>query len=322
MRHHVEGVQVPEERFMGDAGDRRVYYAWDAKIDRDGSPWTPAFESATAAGAQPVYGEHDALWERVCKGLPGVATGLRVEGGCGGEVYDLPVLQSCAACQVKDRLASEAERLRADNARKDALLRDGLHRIKNNLQTISALLAIEVSRMHDDEDVRRIKDVQQRIRSIALVHESQYLAQEVGTIDFGEYAARLARDILLAYRTDDRGVDVHCDVERVEMDADIAIPCGLILTELVANALKHAFPDGRCGSIEITVKRDGGDGLLLRVADDGIGLNPEVEPDAAASMGLTLVSMLCSQVGGSMEIDREAGTAFSLRCARKNGRTG
>jgi two-component sensor histidine kinase/sensor domain CHASE-containing protein len=207
-----------------------------------------------------------------------------------------------------DRRAEEAQR-------KEILLKEIHHRVKNNLQVISSLLDLQARAARDGETRRLLSESQGRVRSMALIHERLY-GSGSEAVNFADYARDLATHVRHSLSGDSGRIAVAVDVEDVPLDMDVAVPCGLIINELLTNAMKHAFPNGRSGSIAVSLRRRPGGSLELRIADDGIGLPNGVDPDNPASLGLRIVKILAAQVRGVLGVERGQadgrGTVFSL----------
>lgn len=208
--------------------------------------------------------------------------------------------------------AKEADRrLKASLLEKEILLKEVHHRVKNNLQVISSLLNLEAGRVTNQEAVTALRGSQSRVRSIAAFHEGVYQAHDLANVDMARYLADLLRGLRSTYGASGDGVVTRVAAEGVVLGADLAIPCGLIVNELVTNAFKHAFPGGR-GAIDVRLQRRS-DGLVLRVADDGVGLPARFELASLTSLGLQLVQTLSEQIGGAVGIERGApGVTFSV----------
>jgi PAS domain S-box-containing protein len=203
--------------------------------------------------------------------------------------------------QEKNRFLQRAEQtLRESLDEKETLLKEIHHRVKNNLQIVSSLLNLQANRSSSAEIATNFKDAQNRIRAMSLVHEHLYEAGDLSSIYFSDYLKNLVTSIHDAFGTIAHNVhiDVECDVRMV--DVDTAIPCGLIVSELVSNALKYAFQDGRDGYIRVTFTSIE-DKLSLRVKDNGPGLPSEL--NIRESLGLQLVETLARQLGGSVDYD-------------------
>jgi two-component sensor histidine kinase len=156
------------------------------------------------------------------------------------------------------------------------------------------------------------KESQRRIRSMALVHERLYQSSDLSRIEFSHYLRNLATHLFHSYQVDSSRIRLSLDTEEVFLNINTAIPCGLIVNELISNALKHAFPDGRTGEVAVELRRLEGDRYLLRVRDDGVGFPEGVDFRQTESLGLQIVVTLVSQVSGELKIERQGGTAFTI----------
>jgi len=195
-------------------------------------------------------------------------------------------------------------KLRASEERKEALLREVHHRVKNNLAVICSLLYLQSTHTDDKESVQIFRDMENRVHSMALVHETLYDSENLARVNFAEYANALAKDILSSHRGPGTAICLKSDLEPVIMSMDLAVPCGLILNELVSNALKHAFPDGAAGEIRMTL-HSGPQGIcVLRVEDSGVGIPASLDVDRNKSLGLRLVKSLTKQIRGAFELVR------------------
>jgi two-component system CheB/CheR fusion protein len=210
----------------------------------------------------------------------------------------------------------ELERALAERA---LLLRELHHRVKNNLQLVSSLLGLQADTLHDPAVRQAFEDSERRIQAMALVHDQLSTASGRSTVDAGAYTRRLATALVEAYAPDGR-IGLHLDVEEGAVDIDTAIPVALILTELLSNALEHAFPAGQAGEVSVTWRRDADDHRLLRVRDTGVGLPAEVDPAQPNSLGLTIVQMLVQQLGGRLEVERAGGAEVTVRVPLPPGR--
>jgi len=197
---------------------------------------------------------------------------------------------------------------------KELLVREVHHRVKNNLQVISSLLSLQASRVTDESALRTLTESQGRVRAMALVHEQLYRSGHLDSVDFGEYVRRLAAGLFSSYGVDSSRIALLIGAGGARLPIDLAVPCGLIVHELVSNALRHAFPDGRSGEIRISMKRplaDAGAWTLV-VGDNGVGF-PEPPPaGGASSLGLRLVEIFTEQLGGTLSIRGGAGAEFRI----------
>jgi two-component system, sensor histidine kinase PdtaS len=211
------------------------------------------------------------------------------------------------ARDVTQQKLQEAK-LRASLTEKEALLKEIHHRVKNNLQVISSLLHMQAMENKDPAASDALRESQMRVRSMALVHERLYQSADLSGIDFVNYFPGMTRELLRSYGRSDIALTI--DVEPIFLSIDYAIPVGLIASELVSNALKHAFPGGRTGDILVSFRRVNGNHARLVVSDNGVGLAPDVKPASFGSMGMTLVRGLTEQLEGTIALDRNGRTCF------------
>jgi len=195
---------------------------------------------------------------------------------------------------------------------KDVLLQEIHHRVKNNMQVISSLFNLQAGHAGYEKYRGIFKEAQTRIRSMSLVHEKLYQSGHFSRIDFGGYIKSLAVHLVQVYRPQRGLIRLETDFDEVTLDISSAMPCGLLLNELISNALKHAFPDNRAGVVRIGLKRGPGGRIEIRVADDGIGLPADLDFRKAESFGLQIVNLLVGQLDASIELDRSNGTAFTV----------
>jgi len=209
---------------------------------------------------------------------------------------------------------------------KVVLLQEVHHRVKNNLQIITSLLDLQSDYIHEEGSRRFIRESQNRIRSMALVHEQLYKSGDLSSIDFASYVDELANSLFLASAVDQQKIGLLMDVRHIELDMDRAIPCGLIINELVSNAIKYAFPEGRSGRIAVTCLNAGEGVVLLEVSDNGVGLPAGLDFRRTDTMGLQIVNLLTKQLQGSIEHRADGGASFTITFpgdppGRKTGRS-
>lgn len=198
-------------------------------------------------------------------------------------------------------------------AEKDLLLKEVHHRVKNNLQIISTLLELQSESVRDKEALTSFKESRDRIRAMALIHERLYESDGLASVDFDEYIEHLSLHLFDSYQVDPGRVTLNVAAGGVSIGINKAIPCGLIINELVSNALKHAFPDNRTGEISIRFDVDGDDWISVTVADTGVGMPPGLDFRNTETLGLQLVSMLVAQVRGRIAVDSgPGGTVVSI----------
>jgi PAS domain S-box-containing protein len=213
--------------------------------------------------------------------------------------------------EINRRLEAEG-RIRASLREKEVLLKEIHHRVKNNLQIISSLLNLQSGQIEDERADALFRVSQDRVRSMALIHERLYQSEDLARVDFAEYVRSLVGYLARSY-TDLAGrVQVETDVGDVSLGIDAAIPCGLIINELVSNALKHAFPEGGEGRIRVELDGSREDGYCLVVSDDGVGFPEGVDFRETDSLGLQLVTTLVDQLEGRIELADAKGTGFRI----------
>ena len=207
---------------------------------------------------------------------------------------------------------AEREQVLEESLReKEVLLKEIHHRVKNNLQVISSLLQLQAGYLESDETRRVFEESQGRIRSMALVHEKLYQSKDMANIDFGDYLRDLVTGLIGSYRaTHAERVGIEIDAASVQLDVDRAIPCGLVVNELVTNSLKHAFPNGRVGRVRVRLSGGGAVPIKLTVQDDGVGWPDGFDPAHSASLGLKLVHILAKQLHAGLTLGNEDG----IRC--------
>lgn len=199
---------------------------------------------------------------------------------------------------------------------KEALLKEIHHRVKNNLQIVSSLLNLQLDYIQDAQALAIFKESQARVRSMALIHEKLYRSADLAHVDLGEYVRSLAASLFRSYAADPGAIALNIDVEGVFLSVNAAVPCGLIINELLTNSLKHAFPPGRQGEIRVWARAEGSRYTLL-VSDTGTGFPPGLDLRATESLGLQLVTSLVEQLDGTIEMDTSRGTAFKITFGEK-----
>ena len=212
---------------------------------------------------------------------------------------------------VTQRVAAE-EKIKTSLREKEALLKEIHHRVKNNLQVVSSLLGLQSRLVNDEETRKMFQESQNRIHSMALLHESLYQSNNLARIDFPDYIRQLASHLFHSYGVRAERIHLRTNLDELYLDLDAAVPCGLIINELVSNSLKYAFPDGREGEVCIEL-REHSEGLArLVVADNGIGLRSDIDWSSARSLGLRLVRSLAEQLGAKIEVKSDSGTEVQL----------
>ena len=215
------------------------------------------------------------------------------------------------ARDITERKRTE-EQIKASLREKEVLLKEIHHRVKNNMQVIISLLNLQSKHVKDKHDLEIFKDSQNRIKSMALIHDKLYQSKDLASIDFAEYTENLASHLFNTYSVSSSAIKLVADIKDVPLDIDTAIPCGLIINELISNSLKYAFPDGQEGEIRIKLYASKDDTSTLIVCDNGIGLPEDLDFRNTESLGLQVVVALVEQLKGTIELDRSEGTAFKI----------
>ncbi len=213
---------------------------------------------------------------------------------------------------ISDR-KHDHEQIQASLVEKEVLLKEIYHRVKNNLQVISSLLNLQSAYIQDAEDMAIFQQSQQRIASMALVHEKMYQSPDLAKIDLREYVQDLVSTLCASYELNTDLIDINIYVDqRIFLGLDTAIPCSLIIHELVSNSLKHAFAGDRSGEINIEIRYSSAHEILLIVRDNGVGLPPNFDFKNTASLGWELIDALSSQLSGDITINSDSGVEFKI----------
>ncbi len=204
------------------------------------------------------------------------------------------------------------QQLKTSLEEKEVLLREIHHRVKNNLQIIVSLLSLQSEYVKDKQAVELFRQSQFRVKSMALLHERLYETKDLAHINFSDYIRDLTNELLCSYGPDAGNIKLKINVKNVFPSVDVAVPCALIINELVSNCLKHAFPKGRAGEIRIEFNLDKQDSYTLLISDDGMGFAKDVDFPDGRTLGLQLVSTLAEQLQASVVLDKSAGTSFKI----------
>jgi two-component sensor histidine kinase len=203
--------------------------------------------------------------------------------------------------------------LRASLHEKDLLLKEIHHRVKNNLQVVGSLLWLQANTIQDPNIRQLFEESQNRLYSMALIHEQLYRSSNLSEIDFGDYLRDLVENLIESYSDHRDRLETIVQVESIAVNVETASACGLLVTELVSNALKYAFPEGRSGQLAIHCHRDMDQQFWLTVQDNGVGLPSDLEQRKAKSLGLQLVDRLAQQLNATIHISTSPGTCFQFR---------
>ena len=194
---------------------------------------------------------------------------------------------------------------------KELLLKEIHHRVKNNLQIVASLLNIQSRHISDPATLAMIAESQNRVKAMALVHERLYRSDDISSIDISDYVKFMGTSLIKFYGAPAARVRFEVNMPGIRFDINRAIPLGLIINELLSNALKHAFPDGRRGTISVTGEKDE-KGIRISVQDDGAGIPESFDWRNTSSLGLHLVTSLTDQISGTIDLDRSSGTTFTI----------
>jgi PAS domain S-box-containing protein len=211
---------------------------------------------------------------------------------------------------ITERKRAE-EQLKVALKEKEVLLKEIHHRVKNNLAVISSLLNMQSKYIKDKKTLEIFRESQNRVKTMALIHTKLYQSTDLARIDFADYIRKLAADLIDSYRLEPDAVTLLLDVKNVDFDVNVAIPCGLIINELLTNALKHAFPHGHKGEVRVSLRPED-ERMTLAVADNGVGFSENIDFRNTESLGLQLVTALVEQLGGTIDLTVNDGTTFVI----------
>ncbi|MEO8512414.1 MAG: PAS domain S-box protein [Ignavibacteria bacterium] len=200
---------------------------------------------------------------------------------------------------------------------KELLLKEIHHRVKNNLQVVSSLLKLQSGYVKDENSLDILIDSQNRVRSMALVHQKLYQSKDFTEIDFSEYMQQLSQHLFNVFKSKSHDLEILINSADVSLSIDLAIPCGLILNELISNSLKYAFPEGRKGKINVALNCSNDREYEIIISDDGIGFPKEIDYKQTKSLGLQLVNTLVGQIDGTIVMENHVGTTFRIKFEKK-----
>ncbi len=203
------------------------------------------------------------------------------------------------------------EVLKSSLNEKNILLKETHHRVKNNMQIISSLLNLQMRYLDKDDAADVLKESQNRVKSMAIIHEKLYQSHDLNSIKIADYVNSLVRDLFYSLNITEGHIKLLIDVEDINLSIETAIPCGLIINELVSNSLKYAFPNNKNGKVLISIKSND-DGYELIISDDGVGFPEELDYKNTNSLGLQLVNSLTEQIDGKIDMDQSNGTKFII----------
>ncbi|HEY9635052.1 MAG TPA: histidine kinase dimerization/phosphoacceptor domain -containing protein [Coleofasciculaceae cyanobacterium] len=299
---------------------------------------SPIYEQVWGRSCESLYAEHESFLEAVHpEDQAFVRSTLRQKGHEEGVDIEYRIVRPCGevrwihdrcfpvhdeagkvyrfvgfAEDITERKLAET-RIKESLLEKEILLQEIHHRVKNNLQVLSSLFELQSQYIKEQAMQSIFRDCCNRVKSIALVHETLYRAKNFASINFKEYIKNLASYLYQIYTVKLNQIKVELDIDEVVLNINTAIPCGLIINELVSNALKHAFPDKTDGIINVTFSSDLDKHYRLTVKDNGVGFSRNQDLNSVKTLGLQLVKVLSNQLGGTLELDGSTGTEFCLR---------
>ena len=259
---------------------------------QDGQPYTYDYRFKTKSGDWQWIATYGQVVNRTAEGEP-----LRMSG---------------THKDISDRKAYE-QQLSESLAEKSVMLQEIHHRVKNNLQVICSLLNLQTQTNPDSKIAEIMQESQNRVKSMALVHENLYQSQNLSKICLETYVQELTTNLLQSYRSKVSQTKINVAIASIYLDIDAAVPCGLIINELVSNALKYAFPHQDKGEIKVKVTQNAEQTLTLTIADNGMGLPDEVNVEQIQTLGLRMVKTLTRQISGTLTVNREIGTSFQIQ---------
>ncbi|WP_421657725.1 sensor histidine kinase [Leptothermofonsia sp. ETS-13] len=210
----------------------------------------------------------------------------------------------------------QTQQLQAALNEKEVLLKEIHHRVKNNLQIIYSLLRLQSRNIKDQQAAEVLIDSQNRVKSISLIHEKLYRSADLAQIDLKQYIPNLVASLFSSYKANSNSIKLYTNVDDVSLDIDAAIPCGLIINELITNSLKYAFPDGKEGEIRLELYLENDNDVTLSISDNGVGIPECYRFAKTEKLGLSLVRDLVAQLKGTIEVSACKGTLFKIRFPR------
>jgi PAS domain S-box-containing protein len=217
---------------------------------------------------------------------------------------------SCIAHDITDKKQTD-EKIRQSLKEKEVLLKEVHHRVKNNLQVISSILNLQSAYVKDKKMLELLHESRNRIKSMAFVHESLYQTKDFSNIDFKEYIENISRNLLHSYGSPTSFPELDLDLDQIQLNLDTAVPCGLIVNELLSNSFKYAFKDGREGKIEVRL-RERKNQITLKISDNGPGMPENIDYRQTESLGLQLVVTLVEQINGKIKLENKKGAKFTI----------
>lgn len=333
-------LQASEERFRaGMEGSLHSVYFLTAERSVDGSIFDFRFADLNQIGERMIRRPRsEIIGQRLCELLPINRTGgffdkyVRVvqTGEPLEEEFSIPVGEGIDAnwlhhfvVRVGDGIAITSqdvsarkwaeESMKASLHEKETLLKEIHHRVKNNLQIVSTLLDLQSGHTADPQALAMFQESRGRVKSMALIHERLYRSQDIARVDFSDYVRRLADDLYHTYKISSHEIELVLEIDFLQLSIDLAIPCGLLLNELMSNCFKHAFADVVGARLRIALFLDSAATNVLIVSDNGAGFPADTDFRNTTSFGLQLVNTLVDQLDGTIELTSDQGTTFTVR---------
>ena len=219
--------------------------------------------------------------------------------------------------EIESRKRTE-EKIVKSLREKEALLKEVYHRTKNNMQVICAMLNLQLSYIDDEKTYAVFKDMENRILSMAKVHEKLYQSRNLSEVALDNFIKELANKLLDTYRTGNDNISLKLDLDKVGLTFDLAVPCALVMSELITNALKHGFPNNKKGELKITLKKGVDDEIIITISDNGVGVPDNFDIKKVNSFGLDIITSITEkQLEGKLEFRKNKGTEFIVRFKEK-----
>jgi|GEM_PF-1388447 len=299
-----EMLAVQRDILVGASVDERT-----AEEDRAG-------EASLAGEALSGAIEGYVIDKRLFRGSRGETIWVSQAARCVRDKEGVPSYFVLIIQDISERKAYERQ-LRGSLEEKEVLLRELYHRTKNNMQVICSLLSLQYSRCKDPAIAEEFHMIEGRIHSMSLVHEKLYRSRDLSSIDLADYVGDLIGLLTSSYGVRPDKIQVSTRLDPVRVPIDIAIPCGLILHEVISNSLKHAFPEERTGRLDVGLEMREGGRVRVEIADDGIGVEPGFDFRGCSGMGMRTVFALADQIGGELSFSTGQGLACALEFANE-----
>lgn len=224
---------------------------------------------------------------------------------------EIAMINESLRVEVRERKVAEKE-IQSALKEKELLLKEVHHRVKNNLQVITSLIGLQARQIHDKKLKEKFIETQNRILSISTVHEKLYQSKKLSKIDIDDYITKIMSNLISSFGEMSVDIQIKRKIEQLQLGIDIAIPCGLILNELISNAIKHAFPEKQKGIIEIRFQKTGNKHYTLSVRDNGKGIEENRMKQKPGTLGLKIIKTLAKQLSGTIELNTTDGTEFNI----------